>query len=118
MDRRLVADHFAEAFRTLRKLPPVKAQGYFNRWPEIVRPPGDRGMEPRPMRVWPSTAAITRLEQTFNWVLWITSTNASRLVPRGPRAVEADQLELGCTARPLASLAAGADQDRCAAECK
>ena len=25
-----VADHFEEAFRTLRKLPPVKAQGYFN----------------------------------------------------------------------------------------
>ena len=32
-----VADHFEEAFRTLRKLPPVKAQGYFNTWPDIVR---------------------------------------------------------------------------------
>jgi hypothetical protein len=39
-----VADHFEEAFRTLRKLPPVKAQGYFNAWPEY-RPdqPRDRG---------------------------------------------------------------------------
>ena len=32
-----VADHFEEAFRTLRKLPPVKVQGYFNTWPDIVR---------------------------------------------------------------------------------
>ena len=32
-----VADHFEEAFRTLRKLPPVKARGYFNAWPDIVR---------------------------------------------------------------------------------
>lgn len=67
-----VADHFEEAFRTLRKLPPVKVQGYFNAWPQIVRT--DReilAMEPEPMRVWPSTSAITRLEQTFDWVLWI-----------------------------------------------
>jgi hypothetical protein len=29
------ADHFEEAFRTLRKLPPVKARGYFTAWPQI-----------------------------------------------------------------------------------
>ena len=67
-----VADHFEEAFRTLRKLPPVKVQGYFNAWPQIVRSEKEiLAMEPQPMRVWPSTAAITRLEQTFDWVLWI-----------------------------------------------
>ena len=32
-----VADHFEEAFRTLRKLPPVRVQGYFNAWPQLVR---------------------------------------------------------------------------------
>ena len=67
-----VADHFEEAFRTLRKLPPVKVQGYFNAWPQIVRSEKEiLAMEPQPMRVWPSTSAITRLEQTFDWVLWI-----------------------------------------------
>ena len=67
-----VADHFEEAFRTLRKLPPVRVQGYFNAWPQIVRSEKEiLAMEPQPMRVWPSTAAITRLEQTFDWVLWI-----------------------------------------------
>ena len=67
-----VADHFAEAFRTLRKLPPVKAQGYFGTWPQVLRTKREiAAMEPEPMRVWPSAAAITRLEQTFDWVLWI-----------------------------------------------
>ena len=50
-----VADHFEEAFRTLRKLPPVKAKGYFNVWPEIARTRREiAAMEPQPMRVWPS----------------------------------------------------------------
>ena len=67
-----VADHFEEAFRTLRKLPPVKAQGFINAWPQIVRTEKEiLAMEPEPMRGWPSTAAITRLEQTFDWVLWL-----------------------------------------------
>lgn len=67
-----VADHFEDAFRTLRKLPPVRVQGYFNAWPQIVRSEKEiLAMEPQPMRVWPSTSAITRLEQTFDWVLWI-----------------------------------------------
>lgn len=67
-----VADHFEEAFRTLRKLPPVRVQGYFNAWPQIVRSEKEiLAMEPQPMRIWPSTSAITRLEQTFDWVLWI-----------------------------------------------
>jgi hypothetical protein len=39
-----VADHFEEAFRTLRKLPPVKAQGFFNAWPrDRPHQPRDRG---------------------------------------------------------------------------
>ncbi len=67
-----VADHFEEAFRTLRKLPPVKARGYFNTWPDIIRTRREiADMEPEPKRVWPSAAAITRLEQTFDWMLWI-----------------------------------------------
>ena len=53
-----VADHFEEAFRTLRKLPPVKAQGYFSTWPAVVHTAREIAfMEPEPMRVWPSSAA-------------------------------------------------------------
>lgn len=57
-----VADHFEEAFRTLRKLPPVKGQSYFNAWPQVIRTEREiLAMEPEPMRVWLSAAAISRL---------------------------------------------------------
>jgi len=47
-----VADHFEEAFRTLRKLPPVRVQGYFNAWPQIVRSEKEiLVIEPQPMWV-------------------------------------------------------------------
>ena len=46
-----VADHFEEAFRTLRKLPPVKVQGYRNAWPQILRSQKEiLAMEPEPVR--------------------------------------------------------------------
>lgn len=81
-----VADHFAEAFRTLRKLPPVKVQGYFGTWPQILRSAREiAAMEPEPMRVWPSAAAITRLEQTFGWVLWIEEPERKLVWSRAAR---------------------------------
>jgi hypothetical protein len=81
-----VADHFEEAFRTLRKLPPVKARGYFNAWPAVLRSSREiAAMQPEPMRVWPSAAAITRLEQTFDWVLWIEEAERKLVWARAAR---------------------------------
>ena len=81
-----VADHFEEALRTLRKLPPVTVQGYFTTWPAIVRTSREiAAMEPQPMRVWPSAAAITRLEQTFDWVLWIEEDERKLVWARAAR---------------------------------
>ena len=93
-----VADHFEEAFRTLRKLPPVKAQGYFNTWPDIVRTSREiAAMEPQPMRVWPSAAAITRLEQTFDWMLWISVEERKLIWLRAARVPwKAITFEVGC----------------------
>ena len=93
-----VADHFEEAFRTLRKLPPVRVQAYFNAWPQIVRSDKEiLAMEPEPMRVRPSTSAITRLEQTFDWVLWIEEAERKLVWSRAAR-VPWKQIsgELGC----------------------
>ena len=93
-----VADHFWEAFRTLRKLPPVKAKGYLNAWPDFARSKKEiAAMEPEPMRVWPSASAITRLEQTFDWVLWIDEAERKLIWSRAAR-VPWKQLsfELGC----------------------
>ena len=81
-----VADHFEEAFRTLRKLPPVTVQGYFNAWPQILRTGKEiAAMEAEPMRVGPSAAAITRLEQTFDWVLWIEEEERKLVWSRAAR---------------------------------
>ena len=81
-----VASHFEEAFRTLRKLPPVRVKGYINAWPAFVRSPKEiAAMEPQPMRVWPSASAITRLEQTFDWVLWLNEAERKLIWSRAAR---------------------------------
>ena len=93
-----VADDFEEAFRTLRKLPAVEARGLFSGWPQVLRSPREiAAMEPAPMRVWPSAAAITRLEQTFDWVLWIEQPERKLVWSRAAR-VPWKQIsgELGC----------------------
>ena len=93
-----VADHFEEAFRTLRKLPPVKVQGYFNSWPDMARSRREIGcMEAEPMRVRPSAAAITRLEQTLDWIVWIDVEDRKLVWSRAAR-VPWKQIsgELGC----------------------
>lgn len=93
-----VADHFEEAFRTLRKLPPVKAQGYFGTWPQVLRTKREiAAMEPEPMRVWPSAAAITRLERTFDWVLWIEKPERKLVWSRAARVPwKVISGEMGC----------------------
>lgn len=81
-----VADHFAEAFRTLRKLPSAAPRGHGSHWPQILRSAREiAAMEPEPMRVWPSPAAITRLEQTFDWVLWIAEPERKLVWSRAAR---------------------------------
>jgi hypothetical protein len=81
-----VADHFEEAFRTLRKLPPVKAQGFLTAWPDIVRTSREiAAMDPQPIRVLPSASAITRLEQTSDWVLWIEEAERKLVWSRAAR---------------------------------
>jgi hypothetical protein len=93
-----VADHFEEAVRTLRKLPPVRVTGYFNAWPEVLRSAKEiAAMEPEPMRVLPSTRAITRLEQTFDWMLWITVEERKLIWLRAARVPwKAITFEFGC----------------------
>jgi hypothetical protein len=93
-----VADHFEEAVRTLRKLPPVRVTGYFNAWPEVLRSAKEiAAMEPEPMRVRPGADAITRLEQTFDWMLWISVEERKLIWLRAARVPwKAITFEFGC----------------------
>jgi hypothetical protein len=91
--------HLIDTDTTARAPPTREARhGYFNTWPDIVRTSREiAAMEPQPMRVWPSAAAITRLEQTFDWVLWIEEAERKLIWSRAAR-VPWKQIsgELGC----------------------
>lgn len=67
-----VAEHFEEAVTTLKRLPSVKVKGYHTVWPEVIHTPDERmHQEAFPMRLRASADAISRLEQTFEWMPWI-----------------------------------------------
>lgn len=76
---REIEDRFEEAALTLRRLPEKdRPRGFHSAWPEIVRDPKqaygyDAG---KPMRVVPSAAAITRMEECFDWLLWLDPEDA------------------------------------------
>ena len=66
----LVEERFAEAALVLDRLTAPRRQGYFNTWPEIVHSFADKAeQEARPMRVLPSPAAISRMEETLGWTV-------------------------------------------------
>lgn len=66
----LVEERLAEAASVLRRLPEPRRRGYFNVWPEITYTFADKvGQEPKPLKVIPSPAAISRMEETLTWTI-------------------------------------------------
>jgi hypothetical protein len=66
----LVEARLAEAASVLKRLPEPKLQGYYNLWPRIIYEFGDLvGQEPSPVRVLPSPAAISRMEEALTWTV-------------------------------------------------
>jgi hypothetical protein len=66
----LVEERLSEAAFVLKRLPAERRRGYFNVWPQIVHDFADKvGQETRPMRVLPSPAAISRMEETLSWTV-------------------------------------------------
>jgi len=72
----LVAERLEEAAETLKRLPPVKARGYFSIWPEILHDRDDvRNWEIKLARLGPPSAvAISRMETTLFWFRWLEKT--------------------------------------------
>ena len=70
--RAQVEERLEEAARVMRRLPPVKVQGYFNAWPEYRHSPGEKaGQAPRMRAPSPSPQAISRAEATLLWLRWL-----------------------------------------------
>lgn len=64
----LVEARLSEAAYVLKRLPEPRLSGYFSTWPDVVQSFADKvGQEPQPMRVLPTPAAITRMEETLTW---------------------------------------------------
>ena len=67
---KLVEARLSEAAFVLKRLPEPRLSGYFSTWPEVVQSFADKvGQEPKPMRVLPSPAAISRMEETLGWTV-------------------------------------------------
>jgi hypothetical protein len=77
-----IADRFKEAVRTLRRLPPVRKNGYFNTWPAIVYSTAEvLQMEVQPMRLGPPPAdAISRMEETIDWIFLLDTEEERRII--------------------------------------
>ncbi len=67
-----VAERFREAAQIAHRLPPVRVQGYFNAWPDVVRQAWERNARDEVhWRFPPSPEAIERMEETMRWVVWL-----------------------------------------------
>ena len=72
----LVEARLSEAASVLKRLPEPRRQGYFNTWPDYFYEFADLvGQEPQPMRLVPSPAAISRMEETLGWTVGLDPTD-------------------------------------------
>jgi flavin-binding protein dodecin len=69
----VIEERFVEAADVMKRLPDVRVPGYFNTWPKVLREFADLvGQEPAPMRrPRPSPNAISRMEETLDWLKWL-----------------------------------------------
>ena len=95
---KMICDQMEDAVRTLRRLPPVKVQGYFNTWPAMKHDFGEViDHEPQPIRLRASSEAISRMEQVFDWMPWLTVEERRLLWQRGAKVRwKTISWELGC----------------------
>lgn len=74
----MVEERFVEAADVMKRLPEVHVPGYFNTWPKVLYEFADLvGQEPpRLTRSRPTAEAISRMEETLEWLKWLQPTDA------------------------------------------
>ena len=78
---KMVITRFEEAARTMRRLPPVKAQGYVSIWPEILHSEMEKIQMDKKPRKWPAMPEdITKMEEACDWLLLLEEIDERRLV--------------------------------------
>ncbi|WP_412057315.1 DUF6362 family protein [Bartonella sp. DGB2] len=85
-NEKLVAGRFEEAMLTLKRLPPVRARGYLEAWPQIVRSREEiADSELEPLRLQATPQAISRMEETSRWVSWLSEAERHLIWQRAAR---------------------------------
>ena len=69
---------FVDAADVMKRLPGLRVPGYFNTWPTMMKEFSDLvGQEPvRMQRPPPPPDAISRMEQTLEWLRWLEPEDA------------------------------------------
>ena len=72
---------FKEAVRTLKRLPPVKVQGYFSAWPDIAYTEKEVMRMDKKTKTWPPTPeAISRMESAVSWLNLLETVEERKIV--------------------------------------
>jgi hypothetical protein len=82
-----VETRLEDAAQVISRLPPVRVPGYFNTWPAMFVEFADLvGREPERMRLPPpSTSAITRMEESLDWLRWLAPDDVKLVWARADR---------------------------------
>ena len=84
--RAMVADRLEVAADVMKSLPAVRAQGYFNAWPEYFHSFADQvGQEPRMRKPLPSPRMISEADEALLWLRWVEKDIAQILWARANR---------------------------------
>ena len=85
--RERVEARLREAADVMRRLPPVRVQGYYNLWPKIRHEFADLvGQEPpRLKRPPPAPDAISRMEEALDWLRWLEAEDGKLVWARAER---------------------------------
>ncbi len=78
-----IEDRFEEAAQTLRRLPDKnRPGGYGSAWPQIIRDTREAyGYDSASMpRLAPGPAQISRMEECFQWLMWLDDEDDRRIV--------------------------------------
>jgi hypothetical protein len=77
-----VVNRFEEAVYTLKRMPPVIRVGYRSAWPAVVHSTEELlCAEKLPMRPpLPSAAAISRMEETIQWIFFLDNESDRRMI--------------------------------------
>lgn len=81
LDEQQVISRLKEAVSTMRRLPPVRVQGYFNAWPDMVYTEIEIMRMDRKPKTWPATPeAISNMEEAILWLNLLETVEDRKIV--------------------------------------